>query len=113
MSLSPETLKKTLKELCKIIAHEVEADSCTVHLKLYDPSDLLSQSRPKENGAQTFQRDFDKRLLNHINDVRSRWGLNKGGESETKKETDEEKEERKVFYDSYWKPCSTTLGFPY
>ncbi|MBI5207942.1 MAG: hypothetical protein HY934_09140 [Candidatus Firestonebacteria bacterium] len=39
---TPETLKKILAEFCDIIAKYLNADSCTIHLKIYD-SKLLNK----------------------------------------------------------------------
>ena len=37
---SRKTLHKTLKKFCEIIADELGAQSCTIHLKIYDPEEF-------------------------------------------------------------------------
>ena len=48
-----ENLSKTFTEFCDIIAEELEAESCTIHLQLYDPESL---------DAESLERDIEQKL---------------------------------------------------
>jgi hypothetical protein len=92
---SSETLRRTMKKLCEIIAAEVKADSCTIHLKLYDSTKLLSPTKNK-NGSKPLDEDMEKKLDGRIKKIAENWRLEKG-----------------VLEDEYRKILCSTLSFPY
>ena len=81
---SQETLRKTLVNLCDIIAEEIKAESCVIHLKAYNTSEL-----------PLLADQVDK----YMEDISKRWRMND--------------QEGSVFSRSFMKDLSSTLCFPY
>jgi hypothetical protein len=98
---SPKTLNDTLARLCDLIAREVQADSCTVNLKLYDPGEFLSSSRPDRKPEKGGPKFLDVDLWDHVDDA-----------LEASKIIIDE-EARNVFCQEEWKTKASTLRFPY
>jgi len=97
---SNETLRHTMAKLCEIIAEEVKAESCTIHLKLYDPTGLRPSSR-SNNGSHGLDLNMEDEVENRIKNVADNWGISP------------DSAEKAVFRDIYWNILANTLSFPY
>lgn len=106
---SPTTLRKALTKFCSVIAEEVQADSCTIQLKVYDPGGFLTPS-PNPAGPP-----FNEHLRSRLNRVISNWNREECGRDDTDQANEDPREEQeaKVLKDTGWRYGYSSLSFPY
>ncbi len=56
---SPQTLREIFRRFCNIVADEVDAQSCSIHLHLYHPGRFANQDS-KEGYSKRFEQDLEE-----------------------------------------------------